>query len=337
MKPIYYIRLIVLVGLFINSSQVFSIGDSGGISCNEPEWIELAINGKPSELDAAINEKAQKGVDYEFEQRKNSQKSSTILRWLGKEDPAIYSLTKMSLNVEKNWLINRNYGCIENGFTLLDMAAAAGNLENVAYLLAQGADPNAITKDGETIFMRCADLDENRKHIIFHRYMQEDRRSPEQIAAKLSAYVLLLKSGGNINARTKSSGDTALHLCDDSASIGLFLESSAKLQENGRGLNPLDSHVINLFGKFYKQQEPRAVDIIKLIAKDSGKQKTDHKDANWKLCIECGRDDKYHADVCESLSFTFRAMDSRFFKGKVSIKNEKMQRSRECSMLSENR
>lgn len=328
--------------LFFNSTSVLAIGDSGGPSCRVSDWILLAANGNPAELDAQIYKIAKVSIDNEFEQRKKRQQSSTFLRLLGKEGPDKTSQIKVSFDAQKMWLINRDYSCGLKGFTLLDMAAAAGNLENVDYLLKQGANPNAtlnegdnmFIKKGETIFMRCADWDKERTVGQLEYSSSRDSRSPDQIAAKLSAYAQILKRGGNINARTED-GNTALHLCNDPASIEFFLKSGASFQKNNLGFTPLDYQLKRLLEFSPEQQDQRTLDAIKLISEHSGKHEVNQKDVVWKLCIDCGREGKHFDNICRSLSTSLGSMNDSFFMRTESFDKRPDERVRRCRALTQ--
>ncbi len=337
-----FLSPILAACLFVNSGIVLAIGDSGGRSCRVSDWILSAVNGTPAELDSNIDKIARVGIDSEFEQRKKRQQSSVLLRLLGKEGPDKTLQIKGSIESQRLWLINRNYSCGLKDFTLLDMAAAAGNMENVDYLLEHGANPNATLNEGdggfipkgETIFMRCADWDKKLGVNQLEYSFSEDSRSPDQIAAKLSAYALILKHGGNVNARTED-GDTALHLCNDPASIDFFLKSGASFQKNNRGFTPLDYQIKRLFEYSSEQQEKRTLDIIKLISEHSGKHEVNHKDVVWKLCIECGREGKHFGDMCKLLSTSLDSMDDSFFTRMESPNKRPDERFKRCRALTE--
>ena len=128
----------------------------------------------------------------------------------------------------------------EDGATAFMRAALCGDLEVMRMLLAKGADPKIVTKDGTTALMAAAGVGFTEGFIQY--------RSKEE---SIAAVKLLLELGANVNAQNET-GLTALHgaahraaldeiklLVEHGANLTLESKPAARFGNSKDGLLPL--------------------------------------------------------------------------------------------------
>ena len=128
----------------------------------------------------------------------------------------------------------------EDGATAFMRAALCGDLEVMRMLLAKGADPKIVTKDGTTALMAAAGVGYTEGFIQY--------RSKEE---SMAAVKLLLELGADVNAQNEG-GLTALHgaahraaldeiklLVEHGANLTLESKPAARFGNSMDGLLPL--------------------------------------------------------------------------------------------------
>jgi hypothetical protein len=112
-------------------------------------------------------------------------------------------------------LLRGDVKCRE-GTYLLEHAVAGGNTPVVRYLLDAGVDPNAKSSGGETLFMRCIDIDE-----VWEAHARDLGRKAVTnldipMERRIEAMSLVLERGGELNTLNRH-GDNALQTCRNPA------------------------------------------------------------------------------------------------------------------------
>ncbi len=230
-------RCFVFAVLVLMPCLAYAIGDSAGGGCTSADLkrplLVAAMVGSPSELESEITKSIERYIV-------SSRRDRYIAPWekVPENEPLPRALALDSV-VIKAW-VNLLQSCDE---TLLDFAAAAGNIENVKFLLAVGADPSGRTSgianfvkkigiklvgsdfvgNGSTIFMRCLSMTSDWQRI--EKYY-DTNRSLDEYKKTLNVYSLLLKNGADLNLKDNYE-NTALHICEDPEAIRFFLDNGA--------------------------------------------------------------------------------------------------------------
>lgn len=216
---------------------------------------------------------------------------------------------------------------------MLDYAAAAGNLENLKYLLVEGADPDAYEPTtGTTVLMRCVDITSS-DHVQSPRSIPD--RSAQQVQLKLSAYALLLANGASAERKARY-GESVFHLCNDPAVLGLLFKAGTKppveaLYGTGNGpeTTAFDLRVYEAVTTGHSLDRQQSVTIAKLLAPHSQTTRLSAR-TQFALCHSCSGTEM--VEECKLLAEFVTVPDKRIL---VSRGWPQLDRRREhrCNML----
>lgn len=196
----------LLLAFTMGSANAYS---GAGGECGNPKLEAIAAMGTPEQLQAAI--------DADQQRREDFAKPAWQPRWYWEMSRKNANAQGSVLQAKRQTYIRSWVGC--EGVTLLDVATAGRNLDNVKYLLKAGADPEA--PGGGTVLMRCPFW----RNPYVSSYAQVTTQ-PADIARTIAVYSALIKAGVKLN-QTDEHGNTALHLCQDPIVIALLLQSGA--------------------------------------------------------------------------------------------------------------
>lgn len=209
-------------------------------------------------------------------------------------------------------------GC--NDIHLLELAAAGGNQLTAQYLLNAGAEPNILSA-GNTIFMRCANLRDDRKRLSIND-VPPITRLKKDIDGKFAVYKLLLTRGGDLN-KLNYSGLSALHLCRDPETIAFYLQNGANPNRPAKGdrannqnnkdlisIPVLDFHLTRIVNDYDLMRDTDFSILEKLLP--SIKNKTLKQETLSHICYMCSDPEK--AATCKRLSKLIDVPDKDIFR-----------------------
>ena len=310
-KPTKIIYLALLLFFLSFPLQVNSYSGAGG-ECGNDKLEMSAISGTSKELEVEIDAAINSAEYWENDHFKKFKKDLTRKHvWTSAEMVSASQAKKRSL------FINSWAGC--SSMTLLDIVAAAGNVENARYLLASGADPNIKSiYNYTTVFMRCASLDSSGKHAT--QSAPSPNRPRKEIQNKIDVYSLMLEKGGNLSVtsgRTPSGKHwiSALHLCSVPEVIAFYLKNGADPNlavENPEYHHENENsiwawHVSEIINGY----EPDAhLTILSLLA-PKVKNKALSPASEWGICFACSKETKNN--ICKKLSALIKVRDIEIF------------------------
>ena len=289
------LAFLLAISMLAYSGSIFAIGDSGGNTCagslvSSRDLQKIAGFGTPEELRTAIEEMAQRSLKLRASER--------IPLWrrlvFRKSTPA--TATKLEVDMAVREMINIPT-CNSGGARMLDYAAGGGNLPVVEFLLALGADPEAIedSPNGNyptSLFFRCI----------------KPYGGQIEISRKLAAYKLLVSKGADVNRLTRR-GTGALLNCRDPDAFKLLLTIGAKIEATE--YDPLDhwAHEAVVSGHLEE------LAIVKILSELPKADKSLTRRTEKRVCIECsgtGTD-----AFCRQLETLVEVRDRRIFETKL--------------------